>query len=90
MLFCIVYVTIVVSAATGEGVDAALSKLGSLLSSRVYEINTAASLPIKKFTDNMSMKVVFVGPEKSGTKTTFINRYVSQSPLRSVPSLQLR
>ena len=45
----------------------------------MYEINTAASLPIKKFTDNVSMKVVLVGPEKSGTKTTFINRYVSGS-----------
>ena len=47
--------------------------------SKLSRSRTADALPIKKFTDNMSMTVVFVGPEKSGTKTSFIARYVSGS-----------
>ena len=70
---------IVVSATTGEGIDPALFKLGGFLFSNVPNSRTADFLPIKKFTDNVSMKVVFVGPEKFGTKTTFINRYISGS-----------
>ena len=64
---------------TGAEIGVALSKLGISLIRKVFNPPTANVLPIKKFTDNMTMKVVFVGPDRSGTKTSLINRYVSGS-----------
>lgn len=40
-------------------------------------IQYSTYLPIKEYMDDFAMRVVFIGAEKSGTKTSFINRYVT-------------
>lgn len=40
-------------------------------------IQYSTYLPIKEYMDELSMRIVFVGAEKSGTKTSFISRYAA-------------
>lgn len=45
----------------------------------VKKVKHADMLPIKKFSNNLAMRIVFVGSDKTGTKTSFINRYATGS-----------
>lgn len=50
-----------------------------IMKSKIRSINPASLLPIKKFSNNLAMRIVFAGSDKTGTKTSFIGRYMTGS-----------
>lgn len=56
-----------------------MNNFAASLVRRSLNIQYATFLPIKNYTDAYAMRIVFVGAEKSGTKTSLISRYMSDT-----------
>lgn len=69
---------------TGQNVDETMNNIAEITKRLSKPIRFSDRLPIKKYANNLSMKVVFIGPDKTGTKTSFIKRFAtgtfSESP----------
>lgn len=63
----------------GDNVDETMNEVIKHMNVFCSTPKHADSLPIKMFANNLALRIVFVGSDKAGTKTSFINRYTTGS-----------
>lgn len=64
---------------TGDQVNRSMKSFTRTMLRLSPNIQYSTYLPIKEYMDGFAMRMAFIGAEKSGTKTSFISRYMSDA-----------
>lgn len=79
---------------TGQNVDGTMNNIAEITKRFSRLTRFSDKLPIKNFANNLSMKVAFIGSDKTGTKTSFIKRFTtgtfSESPQKYLTKPEIK